>query len=453
MARDWLFVQGGWEYGPIRLIRNANALQQKPFIEGADGNAFGAGGFAPEKIVVGTGYFSHREPGVGLMSLTDANGAHVFARTQNRIMWCADIGVTGIGADPTLSDDYLFSRCAKVLNSGPDGDNYLGIGVKITSLGPPVQYSFRILRFLSTGAFDVNLGSPSAGFDMDNTVHWAVLDHDVAAGTARLIVDGVAGASVATGVVQTTAHHLRDNRFIGGKGTDKAPKVVYDTFCTAQGDADADRPPTSMRQILYQPVCDVIGETEWTGDHRDVDDENDVDVTDTSTDANVIAPTGAGQKQIFAFDDLVSEPAQTATVEAVLLIWEQATTTFLGNNQAPKWDSHKPFARTTSSTLTDFSGDYGSGHQPDGDRLWFSRLLQVTPEGLTWTAALFNQFQAGLESKGTGNESCGELYAIPIGEFIDRPAATASGAPLCTENPPGAAPAAAVAPPVGAQVI
>jgi len=444
MSRSWLHVGSGWEHGPIRYLYSANATQEKTFITGPNWSVYGHGGFPPEKSTKRSGYFAHRMLSGGFSFGIDARCGHVFARTKDWLFWVVPVAIIGFDTPPTVGNDYLAARCTEHWALAT-GDKYLGVGVAIVSAGPPATFQFTIQRFTNTGAFDVKLGGNSATFTAGTTVRYIVLALNTAGGAdnCKLWVDGTAGAAVTSGTVRTSGHLLPDSRKVAGaKGADTGMQVVADDWCSAEGDAEADRPGLNLRTICYQARKNVTGENAWTGSHLDVDDERDAGVGDANTDTNVCTPGAADQLEIFGFPDLVDEAGQTATVEAVLLCWEQVISTFRGEGFAPAYEGHYPHARTTSSSLTDLSGDYGSGYNANGtpSRLWFSRLMRTTPEGSAWTPTLFNALQAGLKSRNT--EEMGEFYAIPIGDYIDAPADTPTppGDPLW-EDPPGAAPA------------
>lgn len=430
MARNWLFVGGGWEHGPIRRSRSANDLQGRPYVEAGYGDGQGGGGSAPEKSIVGSGYFAFDPASAGLHALADAASGHVFARVKNWVFWCGRAALVGFSGAVTAGDKYVFARCAKYIST-TGVPQYLAPGIKIIGTAAPITYQFTILQFNADGSFFGELGSNSATKTVGSTVYDWVLALNTSSSTNNcwLYINGTAGVAVTSGTVQTTGHLLHDNRFAGGKGADASSDFRLDDHCSAEGDSVDDLPPVSLRQILYQPNADISGESQWAGTYCDVDDENDTTVGDGNTDSNVITPSAAGQQEIFAFPDLVSESGQTATVEAVLLIWEQYSATFLGDNVAPAWTSHKPMARLSGEVLQDLSGSYGSGrHQDDLSpySLWFARLMQTKPLGGAWTAADFNNLQAGLQSIDT--YPVGEFYAIALGQYVAMPAANTCAA-------------------------
>lgn len=438
MTLKHLFVSGGLEHGSIRRIRNVTALQSLLYVESTYGDGSGFGANPPEKTVVGSGYFAFRSGGLGLMALDDASSAHVFALAADKwIFWCGRIAITDFGSAPDQNDEYIFVRCAesKIAGANP----YLGVGITIGTDIPSLGYAFDIKKMNANGTYNSTLGGDSLRKTVGDTVHWFALALDTSTDTNNLTlyIGGVAGATVSIdpATIEITGHMLHDDAYVAGKVGDSVMYPVHDDHCSAQGDSVSDLPSVNFRQILYQPTGVVGGEDDFTGNHMDVDDENDDNVGDGDTDANVITPTGIGDQQTFTFPNLVSEGGQTATVEAVLLVWEQDIPD-VDETPPPAFLSHKPMARISGGNLQDLSGDYGSGAdlEESGDLslAWFACLMHETPEDTprAWTAGatpaeLFNKLEAGLEAID-GTKTVGEFYAIPIGEYIARPTATAA---------------------------
>lgn len=431
MTRKWIFAGGGWEHGPIRRLRSANANQGACYIEGPYGHMGGSGTYPPEKTIVGSGKFAFRSIVAGFSALEDAITGHVFARTQDWIFWCGRIALTGfnVPGDLAVNDLYVFARCSEELDDATQAQ-YIGPGIKIVSLGPPVTFAFTILLFDKDGSYNQDAFSTSATKTVGSTVYnWVIaLDTSESVDNCWLYIDGTPGAATNGAGIETTGHILHDNRYVVGKTGEAGAYFYKDDPCSCDGASIDDLPSKYFRQILYQPIAEVVDEDEFTGDETDVDDENDDGVGDGDTDANVITPTAEDDLEIFTYPDLVSEEGETATVEAVLLVWEQDTEEYV---------PHKPMARISGGDLQDLSGDYGNGYTKDGGLRWYARLLNETPEAspVAWTPAKFNALQAGLKAIDT--KTVGEFYAIPLGEYIARPAATGAAPPTGRRRWPG----------------
>jgi len=426
VARLWLFASGGAEHGPVRRIRNATAVQGRPYIEGAYGRASGYGGNPPEKTTVGSGYFAHKESVAGFTSVSEALTGHVETLGEDWIFWCGRVVVSSMGGDPG-TDTYVFARCTDDMVGGGGDDDYLGVGFACNS---QTTFKFIAMRFDGLGVFETSfantitdngIGGP---FTMGSTVYFWVLGYDPGNNNCQLWITPAGGSELTNAVAgtisncQTAAPVLKDNRYVAGTKSDQGSVVYNDCLASCEGSADTDRPTDAMRQILYQPNADVV--SGWaSGTYCDVDDENDTSVGDGDTDSNVITPGAANQYQIFGFPDLVSEPTKTATVEAVLLIWEQQL-----NGSPGSYTGHTPKARLTGEAYESVT-TYGSGAQgePTTLEMWFARFLRKSPEGTPaiWTPTKFNALEWGLYSADT--KPVGELYAIVLGNYVARPTA------------------------------
>jgi len=424
-----------WELGPCRQLSSAEADWLYSFGK----QDFWAGLPAGGSLQTGkNGQWAYKPATLGLSDPMYVTG-HYETRTKDYICYygyCQFNDVT----DPTkltTNDQYSVARMlTDNTGGGPLPTTFLELRARWTK-GTP-----------NSVALQVTQGNNSTGKKLSsyyavptNWLYWAIRikpsDHTgeffIANGTPWTLAS-VGTFTMDTGTSYPEAPPIPCTLFKGGgKGSDAGLNVIDDDFIVSEMDA-GDAPVNHIQGILYQPDCNV--ENAWTGDYRDVDDENDSTVT--GTDSLEIVPTATGDRETFRFK---TEPS--GTVMGVRLSFElaQMGTThtlsafILGAANRKEW--------------TNPAKGYTPSPFPSVYRCFAGRQLLETPEPtpVAWTLAKFNDLRAGLQAINSSDD-CGEFYAIAIGTGLTRPTATGASPGTCTtgETVPPAAVASMVIP-------
>ena len=427
-----------WELGPSRQLSTTEADWKYSLTK----QDFWAGTPAGGDLKTGkNGQWAYKPATLGLSDPMYVTG-HYETRTKDYICYYGYCQFDDVStpANLTTNDQYSVARMlTDNTGSGPLPTKFLELRARWTKGTGGAANSV---------ALQVTQGNTATGKKLSsyyavptNWLYWAIRikpsDHTgeffIANGTPWTLAS-VGTFTMDTGTSYPEAPPIPCTWFRGvGKGSDAGLNVIDDDFIVSEMDA-GDTPVNHIQGILYQPDCNV--ENAWTGDYRDVDDENDSTVT--GTDSLEIVPTATGDRETFRFK---TEPA--GTVLGVRLSFEQAldapthtlSAFILGAANRKEWAN--PAKGYTPSAF------------PSVYRCFAGRQLLQTPEPtpVAWTLAKFNDLRAGLQAIDTIND-CGEFYAIAIGTGLTRPTATGASPGTCTtgETVPPAAVASMVIP-------
>jgi hypothetical protein len=350
---------------------------------------------------------------------------HYEAYSQDWEYACAQVKVPLQVGAPIVSDTWALLRWTSDYTLGAGGTDYLGVGVKIITVGPPVTAQFNILKFASDGTFLADLGGNSASFNLPATSHaWVVLEMDSSTTTnnLKLYVNGTGGALVSSGTVRHDAVMMHDGRHVAGKGAGAhTMSPLFDDFATC--DDSASSVPTAPAIQRYHPIANgssnawtAIGETVSADKHKNWNYQGHAGCFPAK--CNRMYPTSDGQQQGVVFDDLAG-----GTIESVRVMWEQ--------NGIGAITPHELWAKTTGA-MVDLSAAVGYGESMysfytmcDGGALarWWGRQLTLDPHGNPWTTARFNALEVELKRvAASGSQPVGELYVMALGPGVTQPA-------------------------------
>jgi len=412
----------GFELGPARHVYNNSSVrgfsvaqQDTIFVQGASQDIQDAD--TDPNAIVHSGRYAYMPARAGFGDATAAVGFKT--RTQDVLWQHVWIHVTGFDnpGNVALNDRYIVAR----LTSDSSISEYYEFICEVTgkdASGNPNLVAFELAHYDGTNHTEVfqsgNFSIPSG---------WVLLafKRDFSTGQGSFYVNGTQVGTNFT--FSSTANSdevlLYALVFIAGKGSDGGLRGVFDDLLVTDS-ASTDSPLTDYQIILQQPICNV--ENEWTGDYRDVDDENDA-ADPGGQETNVITPTALDDRETFKFATVAGTTPTIMGARLSHIATGNAhglSAWILGASQ--RQDDTSPPGRGYTDLVT-------------GDSYWaagwqFPQTPEPTPQD--WTPTLANDFRGGVIAVGDASISVGEVYLQLVGINLTRPAKTPDPASPCS---------------------
>src|SRR3990172_2838488 len=236
--------------------------------------------------VTAHGRYAYRPVVAGVGEMLDMIGDY-HPRQRDIIWFTAYLAVQGFdnrGNLPSGSDDRYRGPTLGIFNDSTG----LNLQLKARRLNGTEQVQW----FLYRG--DTELGIASAQLTPPTGFVRVQVKYTVSTRAWNTYYNGASQAS-GTAAVGTTFNEWMTVRNVrrDGKGTDAGPHIIYDSLIVS--DAESGDTADALMAVMYQPDCNVI--SEFTGDFRDVDDDND----DAPVVGDEVDPTATGQMEAFRF--------------------------------------------------------------------------------------------------------------------------------------------------------